>query len=330
MAEDTISGQADRKPSRDFPIAIATLPATAEQRRTAVSVIITLVFVAALIAPFANVGLGRVDTFVHVLQTVLSVAALITAVLLFAQYLILPQRALLAVASAYLCSTSFAFLQTLAFPGAYAPAGLIGDGFNSPAWFFVLWHATFPLGILIYAAIKDKREPIVQLGRSPEAAIGLTFFGVAIVVAGLAWLVTAGVGNLPVNARSALSALRSKPPELEELDDILRDIETDTLRVSEVISSVRGLFKNTTDHRTNTVMADCARQALNLAEPELLANQVSVSTQFLDNQAQVHADLVQLQQVILNLIRNAIEAMGSVAPDGRRLRVTTEISAEST
>ena len=43
---------------------------------------------------------------------------------------------LLAVAAAYLCSASFAFLQTLSFPGGYAPAGLIGDGTNTSAWSF--------------------------------------------------------------------------------------------------------------------------------------------------------------------------------------------------
>ncbi|MEA2822702.1 MAG: hypothetical protein QOJ86_4706 [Bradyrhizobium sp.] len=124
---------------------IATLSATAQQRQTAVGVIIVLMIVAALVAPFADRQLGRLDAFIPVLQTVLAVADLITALLLFAQYVILPQQALLAVASAYLCSASFAFLQTLTFPGGYAAAGLIGDGSNSPAWFFVLWHLTFPL-----------------------------------------------------------------------------------------------------------------------------------------------------------------------------------------
>ena len=73
-------------------------------------------------------GRGRL---IPVLQTSLSIADLITAALLFAQFSIQPQRALLALASGYIFSGSFAFLQTLAFPGGYAPAGLIGDGPNS-------------------------------------------------------------------------------------------------------------------------------------------------------------------------------------------------------
>jgi len=118
----------ERAADHDYPIAIATIPATEGQNRTAIAVIVVLVVVAILIAPFAHLQLARLDIFVPVLQTVLAVADLTTAVLLFAQYLILPQRALLAVASAYLCSASFAFLQTITFPGGYGPAGLIGDG----------------------------------------------------------------------------------------------------------------------------------------------------------------------------------------------------------
>ena len=94
----------------------------------AVGVAVFLIVAAAVIAPFASIQLGQVNAFIPVLQTALSVADFITAALLFAQFSIQPQRALLALASGYIFSGSFAFLQTLAFPGGYAPAGLIGDG----------------------------------------------------------------------------------------------------------------------------------------------------------------------------------------------------------
>jgi signal transduction histidine kinase len=459
MPKGLSAGELDRAPDQDFPIAITTISATAEQHRTAVSVIIALMIAAVLVAPFAKTQLARVDAFVPVLQTVLTVADLITAVLLFAQYLILPQRALLAVASAYLCSASFAFLQTLTFPGAYAPAGLIGDGFNSPAWFFVLWHLTFPLGLLVYALLKDRREPKIPFGRSTEAAIGLTVFCVLVVVAALAFLATAGVGSLPafyttsvvqqtrlgnqvnvglllwyslvlvvllarrrtildiwlivilvawmpnflvaalassvrfslgwyaargfaliasfmllsvlltemtvlysrlanafsllsreranrlmsvdaattaiahevrtplaaiaLNANTALAQLRSTPPVLDEMEDVIEDIERDALRASEVISGVRAIFKTTPDNRAITRVANLARQALSLSEPDLRANLVSVETEFRDDQVHVQADTVQMQQVILNLIRNAIEAINSLAPEERRVKLTT-------
>ncbi|WP_439374820.1 MASE4 domain-containing protein [Bradyrhizobium sp. DASA03120] len=452
---------------RDFPPAIATVPATAQQRRAAISVVIALIVVTAVVAPFANRTLGRVDAFVPVLQTVLATADLITAILLLAQYVILPQRALLAVAAAYLCSASFAFLQTLSFPGGYAPTGLIGDGTNTSAWFFVFWHLTYPLGILIYAFSKDAPVRSMQLDRPGEAAIGVTIVSVFVVVAGLAWLATAGLGSLPVfyrdsvtlqtrlgnqvnlglllwyaivlvvllvrkrtildiwlavilmawmpnfvvamlassvrfslgwyasrgfalfasfvllsvlltemtvlysrlanafsllrrertnrlmsvdaatsaiahevrsplgaialNADAALAQLRSTPPGLAEVGVILSDIEADALRVNEVLSGIRALFKREPGNRVVPVHLEALiRHAVTLSEHDLLASGTAVSTDFRGGRTIVRADPIQLQQVVLNLIRNSIDAMANTAPDNRQVTISMEADNGST
>jgi len=95
---------------QDFPLIIATMPATARQRAIAVGIIILLTVAAAAIAPFASIQLPQVNSFIPVLQTVVSFADLVTATLLFAQFSIQPQRALLALASGYIFSSSFALL----------------------------------------------------------------------------------------------------------------------------------------------------------------------------------------------------------------------------
>jgi len=141
--------------------------------------------------------LPRVDAFIPVLQTVLCIADMITAVLLFAQYSVQPRLAVLVLASGYISSGLFAFLQTLAFPGAYAPNGLIGDGANSPAWFFVLWHTMFPLGVLGYALLKDADDTGRLAARSNLTMIGTSVVCVLVLGAGLAWLVTSGTAYLP-------------------------------------------------------------------------------------------------------------------------------------
>ena len=71
---------------RDLPVVVALLPATSRQRAVAVGVVVALFALAALVAPFADIQIGRIDSFVPVLQTVLSAADLLTATLLFAQY----------------------------------------------------------------------------------------------------------------------------------------------------------------------------------------------------------------------------------------------------
>src|SRR3954452_19271016 len=86
---------------QDFPLIITNVPATAPQKAMAVGVALFLIVAATATAPFANIQLGRIDAFIPVLQTALSVAEFITAALLFSQFSIQPQRALLALASGY-------------------------------------------------------------------------------------------------------------------------------------------------------------------------------------------------------------------------------------
>ena len=120
----------------EFPLVIAATPASKQERRIALAIILVLTLVFIVIAPFASVRLPRVDAFVPALQTVLCITDLITAALLFSLYSIQPLPGLLALASGYIFSGLFAFLQTLAFPGAYAPSGLIGDPLSSAPYLF--------------------------------------------------------------------------------------------------------------------------------------------------------------------------------------------------
>jgi signal transduction histidine kinase len=180
---------------RDFPIVIAAMPITTRQRRMALSFLIFLLIVLVIAAPFARVPAARVDAFVPVVQTVMCVIDLITAALLFAQYLILPGHGILAITSGYIFSGLFAFIQTLAFPEAYSATGLIGDGLNSAAWLFVLWHTAFPVAVIIYALSKD--EVASLSGRSATVTMAITVTCILAATAGLTWLATAGAGYLP-------------------------------------------------------------------------------------------------------------------------------------
>jgi len=138
------------------------------------------------------------------------------------------------------------------------------------------------------------------------------------------------LGAISLNANTALSQLRSNPPELEEMDEILTDIDAESHRAAAIISSVRQLSKTTPDRRAPTRVEDVARLVLRLLQHDLQINEVSVVTEFQDNLPEVHLDDTQLQQVLLNLIKNAIDAMSSVAPEARRLRLTTRFNGHST
>ena len=138
------------------------------------------------------------------------------------------------------------------------------------------------------------------------------------------------LGAIALNASTALSQLRSNPPELEEMDQILTEIETESLRAGAIISSIRELSKYTTDRSARTRIEDVARVVLRLLQHDLQINEVSVATEFQDNLPDVHLDGTQLQQVLLNPVKNAIDAMRPVAHETRRLRLTTGFDGHST
>jgi PAS domain S-box-containing protein len=181
----------------DFPVITTTMPASAGHYKIVYGGLIVLLAVVAFVTPFANVPLRRVDAFTPVIQTVICIVDLLTATFLFAQYWVQPQRALLVLASGFLSSGLFAFLQTLAFPDAYGPGVLIGDQLNSAGWLFSFWHTVFPLAVIIYTLSKDVDHAVQRPSRSPGATIGTTVVCVVVATAGLLWGATAGANHLP-------------------------------------------------------------------------------------------------------------------------------------
>ncbi len=179
--------------SDNFPIVITALPASSRQREIAVfGFAVSMVVV--VIVTFANIPLTPVAAFVPVTDVIICLAALLTAAYLFAQYSLQPRIALLALASGFACSGLFAFLHTLAYPGAYTSGVLIGD-VSSAAWLFFYWHTTFPISVMVYALTKGK--PANSSGRSTRIAIGIAVAAVIAVTAALTWSATAGAAYLP-------------------------------------------------------------------------------------------------------------------------------------
>jgi hypothetical protein len=184
---DLSAGTAD-----DFPVVTTTMPATAGHYKIAYIGFIILLVLIAIVTPFANVPLRRVDAFTPVTQTVFCIANLLTATFLFAHYWLQRQRALLALASGFLSSGLFAFLQTLAFPDAYGPGVLIGDYLSSAGWLYTFWHTAFPVAVIIYTLSKNAGDTVQPSSRTTGVTIGATIACVVIGTAGLSWVAVAG------------------------------------------------------------------------------------------------------------------------------------------
>jgi signal transduction histidine kinase len=181
----------------------------------------------------------------------------------------------------------------------------------------LLIETTFLYSRLASAIILQRRERTNRL-LSVEAVTGA-----------IAHELRTPLGAIALNASTALSQLRSNPPELEEMDDILCDIEAESHRAGAIISSIRELSKKTADRKVLMRVEDVVRLVLRLLQHDLQMSEVSVATEFQDNLPDVHLDASQLQQVLLNLIKNAIDAMSSVAPEVRRLRLTASFDGHA-
>jgi PAS domain S-box-containing protein len=124
-------------------------------------------------------------------------------------------------------------------------------------------------------------------------------------------------------ASAARRMLSAKPPNLDEVDDALSLIVKEGNRAGEVIGRIRALIKKAPARRDAVAINDVILDVIALTRTEAANNSVSVRTQLAEGLPHVQGDRVQLQQVLLNLIINAIEAMRDVGGQERELLIST-------
>src|SRR5215207_4933248 len=177
------------------PQVLANISPTPGQRRMARAFLLALLVILLGTWPFAAIKLPEVDAFVPTLAAALFVSDCVTAALLFAQFSILRQWALLVIASGYVFSGLIVVAHALTFPGAFTPTGVLGSGLQSAVWLYWSWHAGLPLAIIGYALLKDA-DRLADV-RFTRLAISLSVAGVIVLVTVLFWFVTQHEDLLP-------------------------------------------------------------------------------------------------------------------------------------
>ncbi len=178
------------------PHLLSTAPATESQKRVRLAVVIVslLIFVGGL--PFVRIPLPVVTSFIPAYEGALWIIDVVTAALLFGQFIQVRSRALLVLGAGYTFDALIVVAHALSFPGAFSPTGLLGARPQTTAWLYEFWHGGFPMFVLVYALLpRGKADP---LSVDPVRAISLVLAASLVLVIALTLLATAGHDHLPV------------------------------------------------------------------------------------------------------------------------------------
>ena len=137
------------------------------------------------------------------------------------------------------------------------------------------------------------------------------------------------LGAMIINAEAGLSMLKSTTPDLNEACSVFEDIVNDGRRMNEIVGGIRSMFKKGAHGQILLDVNELVRETLTMIDLDLRTYGISVKTDLRNGVPQLLGDRGQLQQVFLNLISNAIEAMSSVTDRARNLQVRTNVVPES-
>jgi len=143
-------------------------------------------------------------------------------------------------------------------------------------------------------------------------------------VASLAHEITQPIATARNNARAALNFLDKQPPDLGEVREALDCVVGDADRAGVIIDRIRGHIRKAPPRKHHFDLNEAINEVIELAQGAMAENGVSVQTRLSEGLAPVEGDRVQLQQVILNLVLNATEAMAVVDKGARDLLITSE------
>ena len=147
------------------------------------------------------------------------------------------------------------------------------------------------------------------------------------VTASIAHEVNQPLAAIVASGNAALRWLRRTPPDVAEAATNVNRIISDGHRASQVVTSVRTMFKKDEHAKVRLDVNEVIEEVLTLLRSELNSRRVSVRTELSQELPRISADRVQLQQVVLNLVMNAGEAMDAMPAGARMLTIRSEACA---
>ncbi|MBA7477437.1 Adaptive-response sensory-kinase SasA [subsurface metagenome] len=147
--------------------------------------------------------------------------------------------------------------------------------------------------------------------------------------ASIAHEVNQPIGAIVMNAQAALRWLNAEPPNLERIRQSLDLVVDDGERAGEVVSRIRGLVKKAPPRKEGIDINSAVLDVIALTRSEVLEHGFFLQTDLAADLPLVDGDRVQLQQIVLNLIMNAVDAMSCLAVGEGELRISTSTDASN-
>ena len=175
------------------------------------------------------------------------------------------------------------------------------------------------------AAMVEQRRASSALQETQKALAHVTrLTTVSELTASLAHQVNQPLTAIVANATASLRWLDRSPPAIDKAVEALQRVIRDAERAGDVIAHTRALVKKSDGDKSLVNMNQMIREVLSFVQPELAKHQVVIEELLPEGLAPVLADRIQLQQLVLNLIMNGVEAMADVTERPRRLVISSE------
>jgi PAS domain S-box-containing protein len=203
------------------------------------------------------------------------------------------------------------YVQAVGHP-VFRPSGNLGE------------FAGFLMDVTERRQADEERETLRQAQADLAHVARVTTMGE--LTASLAHEIKQPISATVTNASAALRWLRARPPDLEEVRQALGRIVKDGNRAGDVVGRIRAFIEKAPPRKDGLKINEAILEVIALTRGEVVKNGVSVQTQLAKDLPLIQGDRVQLQQVVLNLIINAIEAMSGVGEQARDLMVCTDRS----
>jgi len=171
---------------------------------------------------------------------------------------------------------------------------------------------------------RRRRYAEIQVGRRTAELAHFNRYSMAgELTASIAHELNQPLGSILTNAETAELLLKSSAPDLAELREIVADIRHDDKRASEVLQRLRSMLKKAPSEISDLDLNEIAGESVQLLSPLSIAREINLSGIIAPLPLPIRGDPVQLQQVIVNLIVNAMDAVSKIPRAERRVTVST-------